>query len=127
MGLELGVDDRVIHHQDLIRSPRRRWNKYLVIPLVTILLAACGSARRTVPGGQSADRPAPTQTGAPQAVVTPTTSASTGKISLRIPMSSSKGYKGTLRIESTLPTVTLGDPGKVAVSGLPITSAIVTD
>lgn len=82
-----------------------------------LVMAGCGSARDTTnavnPGSSEAQ---PT-----------VTAAAPGRLAFSMPLSSAKGYHGTLTFDSPLPEMAPGDPGRVGVAALTGASGTVSN
>jgi hypothetical protein len=83
-----------------------------------LLVAGCGSARHTtnaIDSGPSAAQPAATAAAPAQPAAT---AAAPAQLTFSLPLTSAKGYHGTLTFDSPPPELTPGTPGRVGVAAL---------
>jgi hypothetical protein len=96
--------------------------RLLPLLLVPLLLAGCESSDSVTRASAS-----PSSDNSIGGEPAPAESATVDAINMQIPLASAKGYKGSLQIGGPGPSVELGDPGNVKVTGLQLTTVTVTN
>jgi hypothetical protein len=100
----------------------RRQLRRCAVLVCVLVVAGCGSAATTkgVDTPSLAADPGPTDTPA-------ATAAAPGRLTFSLPLTSAKGYHGTLTFDSPPPEESLGAPGRISVGALSGASGMVSN